>query len=227
MAAHSPNASETSLSSVSLTTQIICVLVITACVSSRYIIKHKLRLPFELEDNPFSMVLRCVFYIAAFFYVPMILSVKLALLFMLLRVFQPSNKRFTFLHIFIVLIMCYYVAIFFVKIFICDPISAYWKDWKSKDNRASCLNRSAVIVADSTITGVILILGAGCIAVAFSLYRLILLCIGFKTLQEMSLILKILLTDNAEGGLGLICACLPALNKFLHALKSSKQTPRT
>ncbi|KAL5356085.1 hypothetical protein BJX96DRAFT_162176 [Aspergillus floccosus] len=203
------------ISSVSLATQIICVIVITIFVSSRYIIKHRLRLFFGLEDGEYgSPVLQksakgypsAVFYVAAFFYVPMILFVKLALLFMLIRVFQPHNKHFTYIHAFIVLIVCYYIAIFFVKIFICKPIRAYWE---SEDNKAACMNQSAVIVADSTIR---------CIAVAFSLYRLILLCLSFDNPQEMSLILRILLTDNAEGGLGLICACLPALNKLIHTL---------
>ncbi|EAU31832.1 predicted protein [Aspergillus terreus NIH2624] len=214
------------ITSISLATQILCVIVITIFVSSRYVIKQRLRLFFGVEDggytalysgnmlrDPLSTVLHRlvltigkVFYVAAFFYVPMILFVKLALLFMLIRVFQPHNNHFTYIHVFIILIIFYYIAIFFAKIFICNPIRAYWE---SEDNKATCLNKSAVIVADSIIR---------CIAVAFSLYRLVLLCLGFDNPQDMSLILRILLTDNAEGGLGLICACLPALNKLIHTL---------
>jgi hypothetical protein len=150
----------------------------------------------------------------------MILFVKLALLFMLIRVFQPHNNHFTYIHVFIILIIFYYIAIFFAKIFICNPIRAFWE---SEDNKATCLNQSAVIVADSIISvltdlailvfpigftwslpiatsrkvGVVCILGAGCIAVAFSLYRLVLLCLGFDNPQDLSLILRILLTEYA------------------------------
>ncbi|KAF9891495.1 hypothetical protein FE257_003962 [Aspergillus nanangensis] len=208
------------------------------------------------SDNPMTShqmeIKYKVFYIGAFFYVPMILFTKLTLLFLLLRIFHPHVEKAKYVYIFVVLVTAYYIAIFFVKIFICSPIQAYWQDWQADKWEDRCLNRPAVILADSGISvvtdvailifpialtwslnmpvtkklGVISILGAGCIAVAFSLYRLVLVALDFETPQQVSLILKILLTDNAEGGLGLICTCLPAFNKFVHHLLRRRRDSR-
>ncbi|KAL5363299.1 hypothetical protein BJX96DRAFT_155506, partial [Aspergillus floccosus] len=182
-----------------------------------------------------------VFYICAFFYVSMILFVKLTLLSLIIRIFQPHPEKVAIVYAFTALIICYYIAIIFAKIFICSPIHAYWQDWRNVSSTKRCLNRPAIIIADSSISvatdlailvfplalswslhmpfskkaGVVTILGAGCIAIGFSLYRLVLVSVGSDPPGQIAVILRILLTDNAEGGIGLICACLPPFNKFV------------
>ncbi|KAJ5917444.1 hypothetical protein N7466_010998 [Penicillium verhagenii] len=91
----------------------------------------------------------------------------------------------------------YYTIITFIKIFICVPVSAYWI--QSEKANATCLSQPGVIIADSvigTVTDaaifafpvaftwklqmpfwkkikVIVLLGLGGVAVAFSLYRMV------------------------------------------------------
>ncbi|EWZ28297.1 hypothetical protein FOZG_18003 [Fusarium oxysporum Fo47] len=110
--------------------------------------------------------------------------------------------------IFIGMLVAYYVSGLFIKIFICWPISAYWKGETDK-----CLNQSAIIFADTIISAisdlvilllptpltwslqlsrrkrlrVIGILCAGGVATAFSIYRLAMI------LHE---------GNNAEAGIG-------------------------
>lgn len=203
-----------------------------------------------------------VFYSMGFVYVFMTLFVKLTLLTLIIRIFKPHATRIAFVYTFVVIIILYYISILFVKIFICTPIHAYWDDWENDRGSGRCVNRPAVIIADSSVStatdvmilifpiiliwsvkipmakkvGVVCVLGAGSIAVAFSLYRLILVCVDSQTPHQMAIILKVLLTDNAEGGIGLICACLPALNGLGHAIarrhserkgQQGKQAPST
>ncbi|KAL4887883.1 hypothetical protein BDV59DRAFT_211781 [Aspergillus ambiguus] len=164
---------------------------------------------------------------------------NLTLLSLIIRIFQPHAEKVAFVYGFTALIICYYIAIIFVKIFICWPIRAYWQDWRNAHTTQRCLNRPAVIIADSSISvvtdlailifplvlswslhmppskkaGVVTILGAGCIAIGFSLYRLILVSLEFDT-------------PNAEGGLGLICACLPPLNKLIREIARKRLDPK-
>jgi hypothetical protein len=151
----------------------------------------------------------------------MILFVKLTLLSLIIRIFQPHPEKVAFVYAFTALIICYYIAIIFVKIFICSPIHAYWRDWRNATSSKRCLNRPAIIIADSSISvatdlailifplalswslhmpfskkaGVVVILGAGSIAIGFSLYRLILVSLGSDTPGQIAVILKILLTE--------------------------------
>jgi hypothetical protein len=91
----------------------------------------------------------------------------------------------------------YYTIITFIKIFICNPPSAYWS--QSEIPNATCFSQPGVIISDSVIgtvtdaaifafpvaftctlqmpiwkkVKVIVLLGLGGVAVAFSLYRLV------------------------------------------------------
>ncbi|KAJ9413348.1 hypothetical protein QL093DRAFT_2570059 [Fusarium oxysporum] len=112
----------------------------------------------------------------------------------LIRVFGDVHKETMIgIYIFIGMLVAYYVSGLFIKIFICWPISAYWKGETDK-----CLNQSAIIFADTIISAisdlvilllptpltwslqlsrrkrlrVIGILCAGGVATAFSIYRL-------------------------------------------------------
>ncbi|KAJ6109508.1 hypothetical protein N7486_001743 [Penicillium sp. IBT 16267x] len=130
----------------------------------------------------------------------------------------------------------YYTIITFIKIFICNPPSAYWS--RSDIPNATCFSQPGVIIADSvigTITDaaifafpvaftctlqmpfwkkvkVVVLLGLGGVAVAFSLYRLVIGIHEKVDAESTTKFMKSILTANAEVGLGLICACLPAIN---------------
>jgi hypothetical protein len=59
---------------------------------------------------------------------------------------------------------------------------------------------------------VVFLLGLGGIAVAFSLYRLVIGIHETAFPHDTRIFMRSILTANAEVGLGIICSCLPALN---------------
>ncbi|KAG5999632.1 hypothetical protein E4U21_006543 [Claviceps maximensis] len=192
-------------------------------------------------------------YAATIIYMPMALSVKLALLLITIRVFgKVHRKTLMGVYCLIGLLFCYYGTGFFIKIFICWPISAYWRGETNK-----CLNHGAIIIADS-ITSVssdlaILLLPmpltwslqlppkkrlrvggmlcAGGIATAFSIYRLNLILHELDSPNQSVVFTKVILSGNAEVAIGLICACLPAVNTLYlqrtHSSSYLKQSSRS
>ncbi|RSL58751.1 hypothetical protein CEP54_007658 [Fusarium duplospermum] len=176
-------------------------------------------------------------YAATIFYAPMALTVKLALLSIIIRVFGSVHKKTMMgIYVFIGMLVAYYVSGFFIKIFICWPISAYWKGETDK-----CLDQSAIITADAIISfvsdlailllptpltwslhlsrrkrlRVIGILCAGGVATAFSIYRLAMILHEGKSANQTIVFTKVILSGNAEAGIGLICACLPSISALL------------
>jgi hypothetical protein len=124
--------------------------------------------------------------------------IKIALLVVMGRIFAPHRGKVIVIYISIGIMLCYYVAALFLKIFFCDPISAYWF---GTSNGGKCLNQRNVIIADSVISiasdlwvlilpvpmiwslqmtrakklRVVGILGAGGLATAFSVWRLVIM----------------------------------------------------
>jgi hypothetical protein len=114
--------------------------------------------------------------------------------------------------------MLYYIIILFIKIFTCNPIRLYWEVGHHRD---FCSNRSAIIVTDSVVSvitdlailifpiaftwtlhmpvskklQVIIVLGAGSIAVVFSIYRLALAISGLNYENMVDALMRILLCE--------------------------------
>ncbi|KAG6253495.1 hypothetical protein E4U23_007661 [Claviceps purpurea] len=173
-------------------------------------------------------------YAATLFYMPMALSVKLALLIIIIRVFGTVHRK-TLIGVYCLvgMLSIFYSSGFFIKMFACWPISTYWTGQGGK-----CLNRPAIILADSTVSVIsdlaILLLPlpltwslqlpikrrlrvsgmlcAGGVATAFSIYRLDLILHELKSRNQSIVFVKVILSGNAEVAIGLICACLPAVN---------------
>lgn len=156
-------------------------------------------------------------YVSTIFYAPLALFVKATLLLVLAKVWRPFRSIIV-VDIILGLIVSYYIAILFVKTFICWPISAYWT--KLTRPGGQCLNRRAVIIADSLISvisdiailvlpiiftwslhmslkikvKVIALLGLGGIAVGFSLYRLVLVILNGDDPEQTLFFLRVLLS---------------------------------
>ncbi|KAJ5167240.1 uncharacterized protein N7482_006021 [Penicillium canariense] len=188
----------------------------------------------ELTQDDLETCLK-ITYIAPIIYAPAALLLKTSILYILIRIFKPYRTKRIILWCFIVAIICYYTIIAFVHMFLCNPISAYWK---TADTDASCLSLPAVIMSDSVFglvvdlgififpivfvwplqipfakkVRLVLILGLGVIAVSFSLYRLILSTKTRYSFFEATSLMRTIWTANAELGLGFICACLPAIS---------------
>ncbi|KAJ6436560.1 hypothetical protein O9K51_10812 [Purpureocillium lavendulum] len=165
-------------------------------------------------------------YAATIFYAPMAFTVKLALLVMIVRVFgSVHRKTFIGIYVLIGIITAYYFSGFFIKLFVCWPISAYWHGETDK-----CMNQSAIITADAIMSVVsdlvILVLPmpltwslqlpkrkrlrvagllcAGGIATAFSIYRLALI-IADKASQNQTIVFtKVLLSGHNSEARGQI-----------------------
>jgi hypothetical protein len=144
--------------------------------------------------------------------------VKTSLLYVLIRVFQPIHKGIVGLYCLISVVISYYVIITFIKIFLCNPVDAYWND--SEMNHRTCLSQPGVIIADSVISfvtdaaifafpvaltwtlhmpvrkkaKVIILLGLGGVAVAFSLYRLVIGIYEKNMPHETKMFMKSILT---------------------------------
>ncbi|KAI5459739.1 hypothetical protein BGZ63DRAFT_415235 [Mariannaea sp. PMI_226] len=170
-------------------------------------------------------------------YCPLLLSVKLALLILIIEVFGSTHhKVYNLIRAFIALLILYYTTVFFVGIFLCWPISAFWLGEMDK-----CINIDTLFTFDatvSTITDLIILLlplpltwslqlprrkrlriasllGAGGIAAAFSIYRLVLTLRTRNSENETIVLVKNTMAISAEVGIGLICACFPAVNALL------------
>ncbi|KAJ5899705.1 hypothetical protein N7495_004449 [Penicillium taxi] len=177
-------------------------------------------------------------YIATILYCPMALFSKIALLSMLARIFAPYRHKVLFIHIFLGCLCIYYVIALVIKIRMCSPVPMYWRD---PIPSGSCLDQTAALIADSVISvvsdviilllplpltwslqmpksrklRVMALLGAGGLATGFSLFRLVLVCYKGHSANQTIFFIQIILSGNAEGGMGLICACLPLLNVLI------------
>jgi hypothetical protein len=198
-------------------------------------------------------------------YGPTAFLTKISLLWIMTRVFSPYRKAVLFIYVFLVIMLLYYIPAVIVKIRICNPIAKFWDE----NTNGTCLDQSAIILADAVVSvvsdmiililplpltlslqmamrkklRVMGILGAGGLACASSVVRLILI---LKTGQSkdgtysfmrinmfgcVSSFLSALLhyphitqakgltanpsRRNAEIAIGVICACLPSLSALL------------
>ncbi|EHA46627.1 hypothetical protein MGG_10581 [Pyricularia oryzae 70-15] len=182
-------------------------------------------------------------YAATIFYMPMAFCVKIALLALTQRVYGPHKKTIMGIKIFELLLFLYYGSGLIIKIRTCWPIEAYWLGQKDK-----CLNQDVIILCDSILSVIsdlaILILPipltwslelsnrkklrimgilcAGGTATAFSIYRLGMILMERNSPNATMTFTKVILSGNAEVGIGLICACLPAITALV--LKKTRST---
>jgi len=119
------------------------------------------------------------------------------------RVFSPFRKAVIFIYVFMGVMLAYYIPAVIVKIRLCNPISKFWND----DIEGSCMDQNAIIMADAIISvssdlivlllplpltislqmptkkkmRVIAILGAGGLAVASSIIRLVMTVVNAES----------------------------------------------
>ncbi|GIJ91836.1 hypothetical protein Asppvi_010811 [Aspergillus pseudoviridinutans] len=184
-------------------------------------------------------------YAITLIYVPMVFVVKLALLSVMLRIFAPDPHKVMIIYASIIVLLLYYIPALFIKIFFCKPISAYWQG----TSHGTCIDQQKVIIADSAISiasdlwililpvpmlwslqmsitkklRVLGILGAGGLATAFSIWRLVIMVREARTADTTWFWIHCVLTANAEAGIGLICACLPVLSSYVVSMKNKSR----
>ncbi|PYH49438.1 uncharacterized protein BP01DRAFT_388473 [Aspergillus saccharolyticus JOP 1030-1] len=175
------------------------------------------------------------YYVLTVIYAPMVLTVKITLLSILARIFTVRQVQIISIDVVLAVTVTYYTIIFFIKVFICLPVSYFWTHYDQEDQ---CLDKAAVILADAVMSiatdlaiillpafltislnlshikkiKVSLMMGCGGMAIGFSIYRLVLVIREHEDLESTLVYLKILLSGNAEGGFALICSCIPAIH---------------
>ncbi|KAB8231269.1 hypothetical protein ETB97_004433 [Aspergillus alliaceus] len=264
-----------SLNTINLVTQCLCIPIVTIFVATRFAIRCWYK-QFVVVEDTFCLLAWILFmvycaiaiiigqygggihytevppewevpfkkfcYIATVFYCPMILFVKYALLSILIRIFAPYRARIMFIYGLLGCLTIYYIIAEIVKIRMCDPVPAYWTG-----QPASCLDQRAALIADSVISAVtdaiilvlplpltwslqmsrskkmrvIGMLSAGGLATAFSIYRLILVLRDGSSPNMTVMFTCVILSGNAEGGVGLICACLPTMNIVINKIRQA------
>ncbi|RAL00730.1 uncharacterized protein BO80DRAFT_455620 [Aspergillus ibericus CBS 121593] len=257
------------LRTISLVTQILCLSMVSIFVALRLLVAVRYKRHVDVEDaycilallfatlggsKPISsltpsqtIVIYKIFYVLTVLYVPMVLTAKITLLAILARIFVLRPSQIISVRVVLALTVIYYLIIFFVKVFICTPVSVFWL---FPTLETKCLSKSAILLADAVMSvvtdlailllplllmwplrlsalkkcKVALMLGAGGLAVGFSLYRLVLVIQQIRELDSTIVYMKILLSGDAEGGFGLICSCIPAIHILLTRLKGKSSS---
>lgn len=137
---------------------------------------------------------------------------------MFTRIFIPLGKPALFIHALTIFVVVYYVTIFFVRVCICIPTSAFW------DGGGHCLNLDVVWILDTFISlitdGAILalpvflvwnlklslgkkikvtaILGAGGLAIVSNIYRLYLVWANLGTMDTTFYTIHLLFTGYVD-----------------------------
>ncbi|KAH6697164.1 hypothetical protein F5X68DRAFT_226550 [Plectosphaerella plurivora] len=166
-------------------------------------------------------------------YGPTVFAIKAAILLFLIKVFSPYKTYIKWIYGFMGVMGVYYIAMLFLKIFICRPIPFFWGEVEE----GQCFNQRALILTDNVISLVsdivVLLLpcpltkklqvgiwakvkiaavfGVGGIACIFSLIRLVFIIQEGESPDQTYVFVKINLTGIAECGIGLVCACFPLM----------------
>ncbi|KUJ24397.1 uncharacterized protein LY89DRAFT_776523 [Mollisia scopiformis] len=191
----------------------------------------------EVTEEAMSKFL-LVSYAGLLVYGPTAFLIKCSLLLISTRLFAPFPRTVFAINLFMLLMLLFYLPMQFVKIMICAPISAFWSSSSSSSSSPSCFDQHNIYLADTIVSvltdfavliipmplmwvlhlplrrrlRVIGLLGAGGLAVAASVARLVMLLRTGDSPDRTITTVDISLLGVAETSIGLICATLPALN---------------
>ncbi|KAF4213652.1 hypothetical protein CNMCM8980_009715 [Aspergillus fumigatiaffinis] len=204
----------------------------------------------SVVPNSYLIPFHKTVYVTMVMYGPTAFLTKISLLWIMTRVFSPYRKAVLFIYVFLVIMLLYYIPAVIVKIRICNPIAKFWDE----NTNGTCLDQSAIILADAVVSvvsdmiililplpltlslqmamrkklRVMGILGAGGLACASSVVRLILILKTGQSKDGTYSFMRINMFGNAEIAIGVICACLPSLSallsRVLHEYSSNKVT---
>ncbi|KAI3578550.1 hypothetical protein IWW34DRAFT_466496 [Fusarium oxysporum f. sp. albedinis] len=164
-------------------------------------------------------------------YGPTVFAIKAAILLFLASIFSPYKTYVKWIYGFLGVMGVYYVAMLFLKMFICRPISMFW----GATTDGECFNQRVLILVDNIISllsdivvlllpcpltkklqvgliaklKIVAIFGVGGIACIFSLVRLVFIIHNGESPDQTYVFLQINLTGIAECGIGVVCACFP------------------
>lgn len=168
-------------------------------------------------------------------YGPLILAVKLSLLWMLARFFEPYRRWVTFIYVFSGVLGAYTIAATTAKICICQPIDTFWYGVDVTHGR--CLQQLEIFLTDTTVSvvsdlmilvlpvalisklnmpirkkvKVTCVLAAGGLACVVTVVRLAWVVVYRDSTDKTWTLKRIELLAEPEIAVGIICSCLPAI----------------
>ncbi|KAJ5605364.1 hypothetical protein N7510_010518 [Penicillium lagena] len=183
-------------------------------------------------------------YIQMVIYGPLILAIKLSILSMLARFFDPYRQWVLFIYAFSGFLSAYTIAVTTAKICICHPINAVW--YGVSVTHGTCLRQPDIFITDATINvitdliililpivlisklnmplkkklKVIVVLAAGGLVCSVTIVRLAWVIVYRDTADRTWSTKRLDLITNPEIALGIICACLPALAALVKRARS-------
>ncbi|KAF2681131.1 hypothetical protein K458DRAFT_310450 [Lentithecium fluviatile CBS 122367] len=233
-------------SGLNILTQTACITVTSIFLFLRLYTKHVTSNKYYSDDCPLGIGIhmwnvspenfRKAFqlgYVLEVLYGPVILLTKLAILQLLIRIFN-IKKRFVFsVRMLIGVLALYYIAITLVKIFICKPVEKFW----NHKTPGKCLNTNTVFISDcvvSLVTDFVILvsplpviwnlqmdlrrklgssvaLAVGAIACVASILRLEASVRTMDDIDKSYVFGPILLYSCGEIAVGVICGCIPVL----------------
>lgn len=143
-----------------------------------------------------------------------IFLVKILLITVILRCYTPRRKVAQFIRLFIVFLICYYLASFLVRTFLCTPISGFW------NHNGSCVSLDTLLIVDSFVSvitdgviialpvilawslhvsprkklRVVVLLGAGGLVIVTNIYRLVITFVQRGTTDFSDFIIHLIYT---------------------------------
>ncbi|KZL70897.1 integral membrane protein [Colletotrichum tofieldiae] len=188
-------------------------------------------------------------YVSTLFYSPSSYFTKITLLSTTARIFRLHRKTVIGTYAFIILLTLYTLPVFVIKMLICRPIAGFW----DTTIKTTCFHQRDIYVADTTISAatdmavlclpipvavtlrmswhkrlkILVMLSSGGLATAASLVRLVVVIKLEESGDETVGLIRVTLLGTAELGIGLMCACLPAINiLFIRGCNSSRDSAR-
>ncbi|KAK2046115.1 hypothetical protein LZ31DRAFT_463101 [Colletotrichum somersetense] len=169
---------------------------------------------------------------------------KVTLLSTTARVFRLHRKTVIGTHAFIIFLTLYTVPVIIMKLLICRPVAGFW----DPAIKTTCFVQRDIYVADTTISAatdmavlclpipvavtlrmswhkrlkVLAMLSSGGVATAASLVRLVVVIKLEESNDATVSLIRVTLLGTAEVTIGLMCACLPAINILFH--RSSRES---
>ncbi|KAK7954137.1 hypothetical protein PG996_015022 [Apiospora saccharicola] len=121
------------LNTINLVSQILSMVIMTIFMALRVYVKMRVAPPFLLDD----------------FYGPNAWFTKFALLLVIARVFGAFRATRISAWVIIILMLCYYVPVFIIKVQVCRPINSYW-DLSIKGE--TLITQRSLFVADTAMS---------------------------------------------------------------------------
>ncbi|KAE9566565.1 hypothetical protein CGMCC3_g17285 [Colletotrichum fructicola] len=188
----------------------------------------------DLTKESYQEVMRWL-YASSIIYCPAAYFTKVTLLLLEARVFSIHEKIARGIRIFVIILLVCYIPIQTLKTIICIPISAFWDPHTPNPK---CLNQRKIFIADLALAiitdffilcipfpllwglrmplrkklKILVLLGAGGVATAVTIYRLYLVILFLSSTDVTSDFVVLDLVTCLELVIGIVCACLPSTN---------------